>query len=242
MRSQLSLLVAGILLPLVLIVFIKPIFRHSLVAGEGYDNVNGAEQAVPGMAVMSGFFLVGIVAFGFLREHGFGTWDRLRATPAKPSEIMVGKLVPYLGLAVLQQAAVFAAGALFFDLHLSGSLVALILVSMALACCLVAIGVMTVALTSTMQQVTIIQNLGAMLWAGVGGAFASVAMLPTWIAAWSPVVPSYWAMRGYRSVILDGGDIGEVALPIGVLLAFAAGCFVITALRFRFEESKPYWM
>jgi ABC-2 type transport system permease protein len=242
MRTELPFYASALLMPLAIMAFVKPVFRHALVAGEGYTAANGAEQAVPGMAVMSGFFMVGVVAYAFLREHGYGTWERLRATPARPWEIMAGKIGPFLVLALLQQLALFAAGRLLFGLHIAGSAVALGLVAMALSICLTALGVLLVALTSSMQQVNIVQTLGAMVFAGVGGALAPVSMLPTWIAAWAPAVPSYWAMRGYRAVILDGGGTGAVALPVVVLTAFTLAFLALAATRFRFEESRPYWL
>jgi ABC-2 type transport system permease protein len=242
MRSELALYVSGMVLPLVLIAFVQPILRYALTSGEGYAGANGSEQAVPGMAVMSGFFMVGIVAYVFLREHGYGTWERLRATPARPWEIMAGKVAPFFAMALLQQLALFAAGLLFFDLRISGSVLGLGLLAVALAVCLVALGVVVVALTRTMQQVNILQTLGAILWAGVGGAFAPVSLLPGWLAAVAPALPSYWALRGYRAVILDSGGLGAVALPVAVLLAFSAAFVAVAVMRFNFEESKPYWI
>jgi ABC-2 type transport system permease protein len=63
-------------------------------------------------------------------------------------------------------------------------------------------------------------------------------VLPGWARAVAPVTPTYWAMRGLRSVILRGGGLAEVALPGGVLVAMAGGAAVIALLRFRFQDRK----
>lgn len=55
------------------------------------------------------------------------------------------------------------------------------------------------------------------------------------------LVPSYWAMRGYRSTVLDDGGLAEVALPVTVLLAFAVGFSALAWMRFRVEETKVSW-
>jgi ABC-2 type transport system permease protein len=101
---------------------------------------------------------------------------------------------------------------------------------------------MIVGFASRVQQVNVVQNIGAMVFAGLGGALAPVSVLPTWMATLAPALPSYWAMRGYRAVILQGGGLSEVLLPTTVLLGFAAGFVAVALFRFRFEESKAYWL
>jgi ABC-2 type transport system permease protein len=227
-------------MPLLLILFVRPIWRYVLT-GQGYAHANGAEQAVPGMAVMFAFFFVGSVGFSFFREHGWGTWDRLRASQARPAEIMMGKVAPLLLIAAAQQAVLFLAGAALFGLRIRGSIVALIVVAASFAVCLVAFSVAVVAVARSIQQVNLVQTLGTMLFAGLGGALAPTALLPGWARAMSPATPSYWALRGYRSVILNGGALPSVVLPAGALLAFAAGFTFLALWRFRFEETKVSW-
>src|SRR6185295_6561976 len=71
-----------IVLPFVLMPFLQPAFKLALSV-EGHHGATGAEQVIPGMAVTFGFFLVGNLSLGFYREHGWNTWERLRASPAE---------------------------------------------------------------------------------------------------------------------------------------------------------------
>jgi ABC-2 type transport system permease protein len=82
-RRDSGALVFMILMPLVVMAFVKPAFRFALQ--HTHPGANGAEQAVPGMVVMFGFFAVGMTGFAFFREHGWNTWDRLRASWATPT-------------------------------------------------------------------------------------------------------------------------------------------------------------
>src|SRR5437868_9051419 len=52
------------------------------------------------------------------------------------------------------------------------------------------------------SQLNAFSNLGAMVLAGVGGALAPTSALPSWARTLAPATPSYWAMRGFRQVIL----------------------------------------
>jgi ABC-2 type transport system permease protein len=225
-------------MPLVLMAFLKPAYRPVLI-GKGHPGANGAEQAVPGAAVTFSFFWIQQVGLSFFREHGWGTWDRLRASPARPLQILGGKAAPSVAAVALQLAVVFAAGALIFDLHVRGTVGALVPVGLALALALVALSVAFVAVCSTFNQVVTLAALGAMLLSGLGGALTPYSVLPGWARAVAPATPSYWAMRGFRSVIFGSGW-GSVVLPTLILMAFAAGFAAVATARFRFTDTKTY--
>jgi ABC-2 type transport system permease protein len=225
-----------ILMPLVLVVFTRPAMKFVL-AGEGYKGANGAEQAVPGMAVMFAFFVVGHVGFAFFRDYNWSTWDRLRATGASMGEIVTGRVIPYVVVGLLQQAVLFGAGRLFFGLHVSGPVVALAATALALSTCVVALGLLITSISQSEQQVIAFQTLGTLVFAGIGGALTPIDILPAWIRAVARVTPSYWAMRAYRSVILDGTGIGGIALPLAVLLGMALVVGVAAVSLFAKRES-----
>lgn len=227
LRSDPVFLMIMIAMPLVVMAFIEPVFS--------------AEQVVPGMTVMFSLFLVGNLGFAVFREHGWNTWERLRASWASPAEVMLGKAVtPLLTLAV-QLTVLFVVGGVLFGLTVRGPVVALVAVAAAYALCLLALGGVMLAVCRTVMQLNGITNLGAMLLAGIGGALAPVADLPGWARAVAPVTPSYWAMRGFRDVIVHGEGLGAVGLPVAVLLAAATALAALTLWRFKFEETKLNW-
>lgn len=229
-----------ITMPLLVMGFLTPVFRGTLVLS-GIKDANGAEQAVPGISVMFAFFLVSNVGFGVFREHGWATWERVRASQASGAEVMAGKVVvPFLSL-VLQLTVLFGIGGLLFSLRVRGSYFGIVVVAGALALALVGLGLMLLAVCRTVMQLTAVTNLAAVVFAGLGGAVAPVSSLPGWAAAIAPATPSYWAMRGFRSVIIDGQGVGAVALPTAVLLGFAVVFVGVAATRFRYEETKVSW-
>jgi ABC-2 type transport system permease protein len=237
LRTDPTFLVVMTCMPLVVMAFVKAAFRPSLVE-EGVVNANGAEQAVPGTTVLFAFFLVGNVGFNVFREHGWNTWERLRASRATPGEVMAGKVVtPLLSLA-LQLTVLFVAGGLLFGLRVRGSTLGLVVVSVALAVCLVSMGLVLLSLCRTVMQLNAISNLGTMVLAGLGGALTPLSGLPGWARDIAPATPSYWAMRGYRSMIVGGEGLGAVALPVGVLMMFTVGFLVLARLRFRYDDTK----
>src|SRR5439155_13668702 len=132
---------------------------------------------------------------------------RLRSSPATSGEIMAGKVLPSLGLIAVQQAVLLSLGGLLFGLHVRGPLLALVVVAVALALCLVAMGVALAAVCRTAQQLNTTSSLLAIGFSGLGGALAPISVLPSWVRPIAPATPGYWAMRGYRAVILNGSGL-----------------------------------
>jgi ABC-2 type transport system permease protein len=229
-----------IAMPLVMMLFLKDTFRLALVEA-GYTYANGSEQVVPGGIVMFATMLMGDVAFRVFREHGWGTWDRLRASPVSTLELLLGKSVTSLLVLMLQTIVLFAVGLVALDLTIKGSWFGLLLVTVSFWLCLLAVGFALLTLCRTVQQVNAITNVGAMVLSGLGGAFTPISTLPGWAQRIAPATPHYWVMRGFRSIILDGEGIGSVALPCGVLLGIASVLVFYVRLRFDSDERKLSW-
>jgi ABC-2 type transport system permease protein len=238
-RDPLPLMVL-IVFPIITIAFLKPALRPALVQS-GYPNANGAEHVVPGQAAMSAFFLVSLITFAFFGEHAWATWDRLRASAATSFEIVVGKTLPRVALGIAQFVVIIGGGVVIFDLNIRGNALALAPLVVAFSICLVLLGVAVTALCRTAQQANSFGYLGMVLFGAIGGAFVPIDLLPGWARAVAPVTPTYWAMRGLRSVILDGRGFGGVARPTTVLFAMAVAFGAIALFRLRFDETKAGW-
>lgn len=232
-------LVFLLIMPLLMMGLMKPLFSLSLQA-DGYPGANGAEQAVPGMAAMFVTFTGSFAGFTFFREHGWNTWDRLRASQAKTLDIMLGKIVPTLLIAVAQLAALFCFGIVLFDLLVAGSLVGLGMIGVAFALSMLSFGMAITSLSRTSLQLNTFVNLFGIVFAGVGGALVPLVVLPDWVQGAARFVPTYWAMDGFLDVILDGAGASEVMASASALLLFSAVFTVIAAIKFRFEETKVY--
>lgn len=232
-------LVFLLVMPLLMMGLMKPLFGLSLQA-EGFMGANGAEQAVPGMAAMFVTFTGSFAGFTFFREHGWHTWDRLRASQATTPDIMVGKLAPTLIIAIIQMFALFALGVVLFDLVVSGSWAALSMIVVGFSLAMLSFGMAITSLSRTSVQLNTYVNLAGIVFAGMGGALVPIVVLPDWVQTAGRFTPTYWAMDGFLDVILEGAGISRVTVPTLILLVFTAVFTAVSAIRFRFEESKVY--
>jgi ABC-2 type transport system permease protein len=230
-----------VVFPIIDMAFLEAAFRATLVQS-GHPHANGAEQVVPGQAAMMAFFVVSLVVFAFFSEFTWGTWDRLRASPARSIEIVLGKAIPRLAMVLAQFVVVFFAGIVIFDLHIRGDAIALVPLVAAFSFCLVLLGVAVTAFFRTAQQAGSFASAGMVLFGAIGGALVPISVLPDWARTVAPVVPTYWVMRGFGSVILDGKGFGGIVMPVCVLLGMGAVCAVAALRRMRFDETKVAWV
>lgn len=226
-----------IVIPIILVAFIKPTMQVVLRA-EGYSQANGAEQALPGALVMFAFFAIVYGAEAVFREHRWNTWIRLRAAPISSSSIVVAKAATPLLLVLGQEIVLLIVGGLIFRLAIRGPIAGVILVSVAFAMAVAGLSLVIVAFCRNYQQAVALGNLAAIVLGGLGGALTPSQTLPAWIRPLGNATPSYWAMRGYRAVILQSGGMSDAVVSVIVLLAIAVVLLAIGCWRFSMGEAK----
>lgn len=236
-----AFLIVFTIAPLGFMAFSERSFGAALAVRFPEAQLSGASFVVPGGAVLFSGFMVGNIGFWVFREHGWGTWERLRAADLTSTELMIGKaMVPILTLAT-QLTVLLGSGVLLFGLRLRGSIAAFVLVAAALAVMEITLGFMLLSLCRSVMQLNAITNAGTMLLGGLGGAMAPVEFLPGWAQGIAPATPTYWAMEGFRAVTMEPGGLADVAGPVAVLLGFSLVFAVIAVVRFEVETSKVSW-
>jgi len=224
-------------MPLALIAFLGEGIEQ-LVRSAGHRGADGADYAVPGFTVMFAFYMVGTLGFGFINEHGWRTWDRLRIAPASPAAIMLGKLLPYGAASIIQFSLLFAVGWLLLGMSAPSSLPALVALVIAVIAVVLSLAMFLVAVCRTAQQVIAISNVINIVFAAIGGSLLPRDSLASWIRSASPVTPHYWAVRGFDDILTGSGRLTDVVPEIGVLLAMASVLVLLTVRRFRVDAPK----
>jgi len=229
------ILVLGV--PLVLVGLLRN-GVHAILVLSGHPGVSGADFSVPAQAVTFVFYLPALIGLSFLREHTWGTWDRLRTSTATTTGIVVGKLIPVVSLGMLQMAVVFGLGGAAFGLTVRGSVAGVVLVVAALLIAVVAMGTAITSLVHTAQQLNAVGNIAPVGLGAIGGALMPLSTLPGWVHHIAPATPQYWAMRGFDAMILSGQGIASAVLPAVMLLCFAAGFGLVALAGLRRTASR----
>jgi ABC-2 type transport system permease protein len=238
--SDIQLMVFVLVLPVALTLFLRPAFALILHAN-GFAGANGAEQAIPGAASLFGFNVGIFLAISIYRDHGWGVWDRMRSTEADTLSIVGGTSAPYYVVGFVALLLDFVMGDVFFDVPSRSAVPSILVLCAAYAFCVIGLGLLLTAITTTLQQVAAIGQPVATLLAIAGGAFMPLSVLPSWAIHIAPASPTYWAMRGFRAVLLEEQGVSTVLLPSLVLVLFGLGALGVAVLRLRAADVKTGW-
>ncbi len=196
---------------------------------------NAVEQNVPGYAIFGVFFIVQVLATSLLREKQEGTFRRLLAAPMTRSAILLGKLLPYYLITLLQVVLMFGVGVVVFHMGLGHAPTALVAVTLATGLAATGLGLMVAALGKTPEQVSGISSLLVLTMAALGGSMVPTFVMPGFMQTLSRLTPHAWALEGYQDVIVRGLGLSAVVPDVAVLLGFGAAFFGVALWRFRFD-------
>ena len=178
---------------------------------------------VPGlMGVVLTMTMVMMTALAMTRERERGTMENLLATPVRPLEVMLGKIVPYILIGYVQVVVSLLAAAYLFRVPMVGSLVLLSAVLVLFIATNLAIGFTFSTLAkSQMQamQMSMFFFLPSMLLSGFMFPFRG---MPDWAQAVGEAIPLTHFLRIVRSILLKGGGPAEIASevwPLALILA-----------------------
>jgi ABC-type Na+ efflux pump permease subunit len=193
------------------------------------------EQNVPAYTIFGVFFIVLTSASSFLQEKKDGTFQRILAAPLYKTALLIGKLLPYYLVNLIQIGLMFSIGVVVFGIRL-GHLPALVIVSLALAAAANGLGLLVAALGKTEPQVNSLSVLLAITLSALGGMMVPTFIMPDLMKTLSLFTPHAWALAGYHDVIIRGLGVKDVLTEMFTLLGFASFFFVIALWRFRFDE------
>ncbi|WP_347405204.1 ABC transporter permease [Mesorhizobium sp. WSM4884] len=203
---------------------------HRRYNPEGISQYN----IVPGLlGVILQMTMVMMTAMALTRETERGTMENLLAMPSSPTEIMLGKVLPFLVVGAVQMTVVLVAAKLLFGVPFVGSLTLLLSSVLVFVLSLVLLGytISTMA-RSQMQamQLTFFFFLPSLLLSGFMFPYRG---MPGWAQILGEIFPLTHFLRITRAVMLKGADFTAVAAEIGWLAVFVAVFAGVALARFR---------
>ena len=197
---------------------------------EGLTSYN----VVPGLiGVILTMTMVMMTSLAMTRERERGTMENLLATPARPFEVMLGKIVPYILIGYVQVAVILVAAWLLFDVPMVGSLALLSAVLVLFIAANLAVGFTfsTIARNQLQaMQLTFFFFLPSMLLTGFMFPFRG---MPAWAQAIGEVFPLTHFLRIVRGIMLKGNGLVEVAPQLWPIALFMAVAGLVALKRYR---------
>jgi ABC-2 type transport system permease protein len=189
---------------------------------------------VPGLVgVILTLTLVLVTAMAIVRERERGTLEQLIVTPISRTELMLGKIVPYIGVGVIQMTAVLSLGRFVFDVPLSGSLLLLYGISLIFVIASLSFGLFISTVVQNQQQAMQVSFFFVMpniLLSGFMFPRQAMPVLFQWIGALLPLTHYLEVLRG---ILLKGVGLDALWPQTLALTAFAVGLIILAVRRFH---------
>jgi ABC-2 type transport system permease protein len=193
-----------------------------------------AYNIVPGLlGVVLSLTLVMMTSLGMTREYERGTMESLLATPAKPIEVMIGKLSPYVMVGLIQTVVILVLARVLFAVPMAGGWDAL-----ALGVVLFILGSLSLGfLISTVArnqlqavQMSFFYILPSILLSGFMFPFRG---MPAWAQALGSVIPVTHFLRVVRGSLLKGLGLPDLWTSLAALAVFVAVIAAAAMSRYR---------
>lgn len=192
---------------------------------------------VPGLAAyVLAMVAVLLTALTVAREWERGSMQQLFTTPVSRLEIVIGKLLPYLGLGVIAVLLVLAAGAWIFDVPMRGDPLVLVVCSLLFLIGMLGQGLLVSTVTQNQmvatQMATMTSMLPTML---LSGFIFPIENMPALFQLISHALPARYYMNTLRGVLLRGNGFGELWGDVLALGIFAVLILAVATRLFRRE-------
>lgn len=175
-----------------------------------------------------------MTAISLSREKERGTMEVLLVSPLRPQQIIVGKVLPYLGLAFANVLTALLAAWAVFHVPFRGSVLLLLVESILYTLVSLALGILVAARTSSQRAAMLTAMLATMLPnALLSGMIFPIASMPKWLLPVTYVVPARWFIVIARGIMLKG--VGLTILWRETLVLSAMALVLLAAAMRSFK-------
>jgi len=196
----------------------------------------------------SHFFVPGLIAIILMmisalltsititREKETGTMEQLLTSPVTPQQIIVGKVLPYVALALLDGILILAFGVFHFGVPFTGSVILLFVFMTIYVIAALSIGVLISTLART-QQVAMMAAILVTVLPSVmlSGFIFEIKMMPGFLQYVSHIIPARYFLVIIRAIMLKGAGIASLWPQAAALVLMTLVLLGLSAKRFKIK-------
>jgi len=198
-----------------------------------------------GNLVTRNYYLPGVVAtivtvmslllssMAIVKEKEIGTMEQLTVSPLRPIELIIGKLLPFGVIALIQTTLITALGVLWFHIPLRGHIFLLLMSTCIYLFTTLGIGLFISTISATQQEAMMSVFLFYMPTVLLSGFAYPIANMPQVIQWFTFANPLRYFMVVIRSIFLKGVGIEILWVQLAPLLAMGMIVIILSALKFR---------
>jgi ABC-2 type transport system permease protein len=175
-----------------------------------------------------------LTSIAIIREKEAGTMEQLIVTPLTASELITGKTIPYIMLALIQMSAIIVVAIFWFEIPLIGNVFLLFFAASLFLMSTLGIGLFISTISSTRQQAMMTTFFFIMPFLMLSGFIFPIANMPQVVQWLTYLNPLRYFLVIIRGIFLKG--IGLSILWPQYLALAVLGTFVFTGAITRFKK------
>lgn len=176
---------------------------------------------------------ISLASMGIVREKEAGTMEQLIVTPIRPHQLIVGKLLPFVLIGLVEAAFVTALARYWFVVPVRGSLALLFLACLAFMLNTLGLGLFISTLSRTQQQSMFTTIFFIMPMILIGGFVFPIENMPPFFQAVSRAVPTRYFFTMIRGLMLRGAGWGEIWDQLASLAVLGTVILGLSIARFK---------
>jgi len=190
---------------------------------------------VPAIVAMTLMLLTMITpSMAVVREKEIGTLEQISVTPVRPWQLIVGKLLPFFVVGVIDLFLATAAALAIFQVPLRGSLGALFLLTLPFLLNTLGLGLLASTLVRTQQQAMLASTFLLMLpQIYLSGLIFPIENMPVPIQVGTYGIPLRYYAIIVRGVFLQGAGLEALWPQAAILTGYGVAVLALASMRFR---------
>jgi ABC-2 type transport system permease protein len=182
------------------------------------------------LVTIIGLFLSSL---NLVREKEMGTIEQLNVTPIKKYHFIIGKMLPFLAIALMDLTFGLIVAKVVFGLPFRGNILTLYTFTSLYLFLVMSLGLFVSAISDTQQQVLFVSFFFLIVFIIMSGLFTPVESMPAWAQKLDMINPVYYLIRIIRNVVLKGSGLLDMTRELVYLSVYGLTMFSLAVWRYR---------
>lgn len=199
------------------------------------EQLRSANMFVPGTIVLILMLISALMtSVSIVREKEFGTMEILLVSPLRPLQIILGKVVPYLTISIINAVVILGVGFFVFHVPVRGSVILLFSLCLLFILLALSLGITISTIAKTQQMAMVISMVGLLLpTILLSGFIFPIENMPKILQYLSLLMPPRWFLSALKDVMLKGVGLNYIWKEVLILAGMLAGFIFISVRKFQ---------
>jgi len=196
--------------------------------------MRSANFMIPGViAMILQLLTTFITGAAIVREREQGTIEQLIVTPIRSFELVLGKVIPYVGIAFFDLSAVLIVGVFWFGMPIHGSVPLLLALALLSLLTSLGLGLLISTVAHSQMEAMLLTFLTLMPSIFLSGFLFPIEAMPLALQAISYIIPLRYLLIIVRGIILKGVGLRLLTEQVIAMAIFGAAILTLASLRFK---------